>query len=154
MRLFAGQGRIRTPFWLFSLLIAIALGIAGCGGASGTGSTTTPTPTATPTTPPTEVPTTAPSSTVTVPPNTVLVRIINFKFLPSAVTIKKGMKVLWLNTADTDHTATSLSGDPASFDGPVGASGGTFTFTFTVAGTYNYHCAIHPSMLATITVTS
>ena len=30
--------------------------------------------------------------------------------------------------------------------------GETFTFTFTTAGVYPYHCTIHPTMVGTITV--
>jgi plastocyanin len=32
-------------------------------------------------------------------------------------------------------------------------SGGTFSFTFTQDGTYDYICSIHPSMKGKITVT-
>jgi plastocyanin len=37
------------------------------------------------------------------------------------------------------------------FDGTLGASG-TFSFTFTTAGTYQYFCTVHSSMNGTITV--
>jgi plastocyanin len=30
--------------------------------------------------------------------------------------------------------------------------GGTFNFTFTEAGTYPYHCSIHPGMTSTVIV--
>jgi plastocyanin len=87
------------------------------------------------------------------PPNTVQVRVASFLFSPSALTIKKGTTVLWMNSSGTDHTVTGDTGNPASLDGAVGASGGTFSFTFTVPGTYHYHCSIHPIMKGTITVT-
>jgi len=32
-------------------------------------------------------------------------------------------------------------------------SGASFTFVFTAAGTYPYHCSIHPNMVGTITIT-
>jgi plastocyanin len=32
------------------------------------------------------------------------------------------------------------------------ANGATFGFTFTKAGTFAYHCSIHPSMTATVVV--
>jgi plastocyanin len=33
------------------------------------------------------------------------------------------------------------------------AAGATYTVNLTKAGTYQYHCAIHPNMVGTITVT-
>jgi len=44
---------------------------------------------------------------------------------------------------------------PASkeLDSPnIAASGGQYVHTFTHVGTFNYHCSIHPSMTATVTV--
>ena len=46
------------------------------------------------------------------------------------------------------HTVTSDDGQ--TFDSGTIAPGGTFTFKFTVAGSYPYHCNIHPYMRATV----
>jgi plastocyanin len=35
----------------------------------------------------------------------------------------------------------------------IQTGGGTFSFTFTKAGTFTYHCNFHPSMHGTIVVT-
>jgi plastocyanin len=32
------------------------------------------------------------------------------------------------------------------------APGGTFSMTFPTAGTFPYHCGIHPNMVGTVTV--
>ena len=71
---------------------------------------------------------------------------------PTAVTVVIGVNntVTWTND-DTGvaHTVTSSAGDPASFSsGCIGsgcspATPQTFTYTFTVAGTYYYHCTYH-----------
>jgi len=47
------------------------------------------------------------------------------------------------------HTVTS---DNAAWDSGNIPAGGTFKFTFTTAGTFPYHCTIHPGMTGTIIV--
>lgn len=46
-----------------------------------------------------------------------------------------------------------IASDDGAFatSGPLG-SGATYSVTLTKAGTYGYHCAIHPAMVGTITV--
>jgi plastocyanin len=75
-----------------------------------------------------------------------------FKF-PANTDVAKGTKVTWSNKDTTAHTVTSGTrpNKDGKFDGQV-AGGGTFSFTFTDAGTYQYFCSIHSSMNATITV--
>lgn len=77
------------------------------------------------------------------------VTVQNFAFSPSSIKVKVGDKVTWTNQDSTTHTVTA---DDGLFDSGDLAQGKSFSFTFTKAGTYTYHCAIHPSMTATVTV--
>lgn len=111
--------------------------------------TPTPTPTHVPTPSPTPKPTPSPTPSPTI---TVLITLDssgNFTFSPSSVTITPGTTVIWKNMAQVTHTSTSDTG--AWDSGPI-AFGSSFRFKFTQAGTFKYHCAIHPFMMASITV--
>ena len=77
------------------------------------------------------------------------VSIANMTFNPASITVKAGTKVTWTNNDVMTHTVTA---DDASFNSGDISSGGIFSFTFSTVGTFNYHCSIHPSMTATITV--
>jgi len=80
------------------------------------------------------------------------VSIQGFSFDPSSnLTVHSGDTVTWTNNDGAAHTATSTSG-PASFDSGTILGGGTFDFTFTTMGTYDYRCDFHTSMTATLTV--
>jgi len=70
---------------------------------------------------------------------------------PSNLTVHSGDTVTWTNNDGASHTATSTSG-PASFDSGIISGGGTFSFTFTTTGTYDYQCNLHTSMTASLTV--
>jgi plastocyanin len=152
---------LNSPFARRFLAPTIAMGLvlaavlAGCGSSSPTNNTP-PAPTVTTAPAPTSAPTTAPTAAATTPPQSgnVSIAIQNFAFNPQSITVKVGSTVTWTDKDTTAHTVTSVSG-PASFNsGPLAAPGGTFKFTFSQAGTYSYHCAIHPFMMATITVVS
>jgi len=67
------------------------------------------------------------------------------------LTVHAGDTVIWTNDDGEPHTVTSTS-SPASFDSGTISSGGTFNFTFTSAGTYDYHCSFHTSVNASLTV--
>jgi plastocyanin len=77
------------------------------------------------------------------------IEISNFAFNPETVTIAVGTTVNWVNDDSVQHTVTS---DIGAFDSGGLAKGGTFSFTFTAAGTYGYHCTFHSSMKGTVTV--
>jgi len=80
------------------------------------------------------------------------VTIVNFAFTPPTVTVPVGTTVTWTNQAPNDHTVTADNG--VTFDSGHIAPGATFSFTFTAAGTFPYHCAIHTSMTAKVIVTA
>ncbi|MGH2428148.1 MAG: cupredoxin domain-containing protein [Candidatus Limnocylindria bacterium] len=72
-------------------------------------------------------------------------------FAPATLTINAGDTVTWTNADPLVHDAVSTSG-PTAFDSGDLAQGESFSFTFTVAGTYDYHCTPHPDMVGRIVV--
>lgn len=119
------------------LLFAISVSCAACSGSS------------TPTTP-------SPGGSVA------QVAIGDYLFTPSSISIAAGTTVQWTNNGPSTHTSTSDAGvwnsgniSPPSGGGGYGGGGtpGTYGRSFTVAGTFAYHCAFHPQMKATIVVT-
>ncbi len=58
-----------------------------------------------------------------------------------------GPAVVWKNVGGVPHTATANStanGSLPSFNSnTIAQNGGTYSFTFTTAGTYYYYCDIH-----------
>jgi plastocyanin len=77
------------------------------------------------------------------------ISISNFAFSPKTITVKAGSSVTWMNSDTVDH---SIVADDASFDIGVLAPGEKGSYTFSNAGTYVYHCGVHPSMTATVVV--
>jgi plastocyanin len=81
-------------------------------------------------------------------------------YAPENVTVVIGVNntVEWTNldtnNGGTDHTVTSQSvpSGAASFDSGILAEGSNFTQTFTVPGTYEYHCTIHAWMTGSVVV--
>jgi plastocyanin len=81
---------------------------------------------------------------------TVAVTIKDLAFTPAAITAKVGDVISFTNEDTVNHTATLDVGDCGTQPLSNGASEG---LTFSEAGTYPFHCAIHSSMTGTITVT-
>lgn len=71
---------------------------------------------------------------------------------PFTVALNGGasVDVKWANVDNLTHTVTQIGGSPI-FNHSL-AKSTTYTFTFTTAGTYNYHCTIHMNMVGTIQV--
>lgn len=68
-------------------------------------------------------------------------------FAPSPVTVAVGGSVTWTNNDNTAHTSTGGNWNSGSIN-----PGGKFTAMFPTAGTFVYHCTIHPGMTGTVTV--
>lgn len=87
-------------------------------------------------------------------------------FAPAAAQARVGQTVVWVNVSSMPHTVTAdpdLAGNAASVSLPAGAApfasplvsaGGSFSYTFTVPGTYRYFCQPHEGagMIGTIVV--
>lgn len=74
------------------------------------------------------------------------VAISGFTFSPRTVTVNVGDTVTWTNSDAQAHTATSGS---AWNTGDI-AGGESASITFQTAGTFDYICAIHPTMTGTV----
>jgi plastocyanin len=134
-----------------ALVTVLSLGLAfGCGSSSSTNDTVGGTPTAPP--PP-------PSS-----PTSGSVSIQDFTYAPETLNITVGGEVTWRNNGPSVHMTVSdaglwNSGTLAAPEGGGGSygdggsgSGGTFSRVFSQAGTYAYHCEIHPYIRGSIIV--
>lgn len=77
------------------------------------------------------------------------VSIANFAFSASSVTVASGTTIKWTNNDAVTHTVTA---DDNSFNSGNIAPGGTFSHTFSGAGTYAYHCSIHTTMKGKVVV--
>jgi amicyanin len=78
------------------------------------------------------------------------VKIDNFSFGPSTLTVPVGATVTWTNQDDVPHSVTSAEGK--TLKSPVLDTDQKFSYTFTEAGTYPYYCAIHPKMTGKVIV--
>jgi trimeric autotransporter adhesin len=93
------------------------------------------------------------------------ISISNFTYTPSPVSVAQGTVVTWTNMDGFGHSVTSDTSDttdpfdssptncsPTVSTGCIAPTGGTFTHTFAVLGTFTYHCRVHSFMAGSITV--
>jgi plastocyanin len=83
------------------------------------------------------------------PPTDARVSISQFKFQPAEVVVASGGTVTWVNDDVEEHTVTATD---RSYTSPGLDPAETFSHRFTVSGTYQYLCALHPHMTATVVV--
>jgi plastocyanin len=75
--------------------------------------------------------------------------IHNFAVGPARLEVSQGTRLIWTNTDSDPHTVTSDKGVWAS---DALDTGNQFARVFKTAGTFPYHCSIHPFMHGTIIV--
>jgi plastocyanin len=78
------------------------------------------------------------TASVTVGPNGTLT------YAPASVDIAAGGSVSWTWAGGLSHSVTS---DTGAFGSSIQASG-SFSHTFTTAGTFPYHCMVHGFVMA------
>ena len=84
------------------------------------------------------------------PQGVTAVAITDFKFNPATLTVPVGSTVTWTNQDEEPHTLAAKDG---SFHSPGIDTHGTYSFTFSTPGSYDYICSIHPFMTGTVVVT-
>jgi len=120
---------------------AIFVFAAACGG----GSSSSPVP---PSPTPSPAPTPGvPSSSVAIPVGAE--SLGNRAYMPDELNVAVGTTVTWMNTDSISHTSTS---NATGWNSGIVAPGGRFSFAFQTAGTFPYHCTIHPGMVGTVVV--
>lgn len=72
-------------------------------------------------------------------------------FNPSTITVSANTTITWTNKDAVGHTVTSDSG---LFDSGTIGTNGTYSYTFATAGTFTYHCKVHPTMKASVIVSA
>ncbi len=80
----------------------------------------------------------------------------SLQFSPATITIAPGQSLTWV-FGSVGHTVTfdSVNGHPDDIGDPAHPRANTSVArTFAQAGTYTYHCSIHPSMTGTVIVTA
>lgn len=104
--------------------------------------------------PPTTVPLvrTTPQAPAAIPAQIVEPSASNYQswtYHPDSLTIHVGQEVTWTNAGEAAHTVTA---DDGAFDSRTLGTHQRWTFVFSKAGTYAYHCTFHPWMKGTVTV--
>jgi plastocyanin len=84
---------------------------------------------------------------ITPGPNEVFIQ--NYLYNPDTIIVAVGTKITWTNKDGVPHTVTS---DTKLFDSGSISKNGTFSFTFTKAGTFPYLCTFHTSMVGRVVV--
>jgi plastocyanin len=82
-------------------------------------------------------------------PASAQIKIDNFTFGPTNLTVTSGTTVTWINNDDVPHTVVS---EDKVFRSKALDTDDKFSYTFTKPGTYNYFCSVHPKMTAKIVV--
>ena len=76
--------------------------------------------------------------------------VASWGYGPTTTTISVGRTITWTNTGTSPHDATSTDG---SWQTPLLSSGGSASVTFSIPGTFDYTCVLHPWMKGTVVVT-
>jgi plastocyanin len=124
-------------------LLLAAVTVVGCGGSgSSYSSPTSPSPMPSPTPTPG-------GATLTI---TITGQNGSNSFAPNPSSIVAGQSVAFFNGDSIVLTATADNG--AFNTGNIAPGSTSAPITISAAGTYGYHCSIHPTMVGTLNVTS
>ena len=83
-------------------------------------------------------------------PTVAVVKIDNFAFEPSSITVAKGTTVEWTNGDDVPHTVVEKK---VRFKSKALDTDDRYRHTFNEPGSFQYFCSLHPHMVGEIRVT-
>lgn len=139
--------------------LATAVALAACSGSATSAPTTAgpqpttagtqPAPAGTQAAPASEAPRSTAICMDSTGATTVEATVGGFEWGP--VTAKVGDVITWTNSDAVPHRA-SLDDGSCTMSGNI-AGGGKASLVFSVAGTYPFHCTVHPAMKGTMTIT-
>lgn len=89
-----------------------------------------------------QLPTTAFGSAVVV--------VRDFRFTPVQVRVAAGQRITWVNCEPAGTESHTSTADAGKWSSPNLTSGEIFTTDVVSAGTYTYHCEVHPGMTASV----
>lgn len=89
-------------------------------------------------------------STMHTLPKTIYVRIADYGYQPTTLTVARGDTVVWTNEDNASHTVTSEGGSELSSE--YLKKGESFSHTFMNTGAFPYYCQPHTWMKATVVV--
>jgi plastocyanin len=107
-------------------------------------------------------PSTPPANTVSIVNGAETKGTAAFTPNPLTVTLASGGRATWRNDdrqasagdyGGSNGTIHNITSDDLTFSSGSLVPGTTFQHTFDAAGTFGYHCSIHPAMKGTVTVT-
>lgn len=85
-----------------------------------------------------------------------VVNVVDNEFNPATLNVLVGDTVRWArNNSLNPHTTTSttIPAGATAWNRAINSTTPTFDYRVTVAGTYNYHCNIHPGITGSFTAT-
>jgi amicyanin len=83
---------------------------------------------------------------------TMAVDIKDYMFAPMVIKVKVGDTVTWTNRDSVRHNVVADKASDDAPNGPLIGEGETYSYKFTKAGTYTFHCDPHPYMHGTVVV--
>jgi len=135
-----------SRFAFASVVFIFAIACGACSSSSYDSPAPAPSPIPAPSPAPAPAPGAATAS-VTIPTGAAVLG--DRAYTPDDINVAVGTTVIWMNTDSVSHTSTS---NASGWDSGTVVPGGRFSFAFSTAGTYRYHCAIHPGMIGTVVV--
>jgi plastocyanin len=78
------------------------------------------------------------------------VKIDNFSYAPSTLTVRTGTTVTWVNQDDVPHNVVSTEGN--TLKSSLLDTDQKFSYRFDKVGSYPYYCSIHPKMIGKVFV--